>query len=917
MNRFFRATRHLFLLAALLLLKSPLAADTEPLLKKVVTIEGITEYRMPNGLKVLLYPDPSTSRVTVNMTVLVGSRHEGYGETGMAHLLEHMLFKGTPNHPDVPKALRDHGASFNGTTNFDRTNYFQTMAASDKNLEFAIRLEADRLVNSFVKREDLASEMTVVRNEFEAGENNPTGILFQRMLASAFEWHNYGKTTIGNRSDIERVPIERLQQFYRKYYQPDNVVLIVAGQLDVQKTLGWVEKYFGPIPKPKRDLDRTYTEEPAQDGEREVSLRRVGRVGAAGLVYHIPSSAHPDFPALEVLGNIFDYEPDGILYKALVKTKKATGVNTGVFPLHDPGVFIAFASLENDDDKAVRAALETMIATIEADNTKAFTQEEVERSRRKIQRDRDIALNDVNRIGVELSNWVARGDWRLFFLHRDRIEKVTPDDVARVARQYLRRSNRTAGMYLPSKEKERTPVPETPDLQELLDGYKGRTAVSAGETIDPSPAAIEARTKRLTLPSGVKAALLPKKSRNEAVSLQLVLRFGNEKSLAGQVTPAEFLGVMMRRGTKDMTLKQLDDALAKLKARVSISSAAGQLSVSVQCKRDTLNEVLTLVGKMLREPSFPADEFDVMKRQTLKGLEQALAEPNVLAQRAMQRALGPTDKDDVHYTPTIEEETTMVKETTLERVKQLYATQLGSSAGELTVVGDFDADTVVKQVNGILGGWKSETPYRRVPRKAYVDRKAEKLVIDTPDKANAIYLAAESIALRDDNPDYPALQVGNYLLGGAPLASRLSKRVRGKEGLSYGVGSQAQADPKDEAGAFAIFAICKPENIDKVDKAVKEEIEKFFKDGVEEKELAEGIKAYLESARNGRGNDGGLLGVLASSTANDRTLEFVARREKAIADLTPSQVNEAFRKHIEPKRLNFIRAGDFGKPKEK
>src|SRR5438132_5880968 len=180
---------------------------------KVQSIEGITEYRLDNGLQVLLYPDPSKPTVTVNLTVMVGSRHEGYGETGMAHLLEHMVFKGTPRHPEVPKVLKEHGAQFNGTTWVDRTNYFETMPGTDENLEFGLRLEADRLVNSFIRREDLASEMTVVRSEFEMGENNLEGVLSQRMIAVAYEWHNYGKSTIGNRSDIERVPNDRLRAF--------------------------------------------------------------------------------------------------------------------------------------------------------------------------------------------------------------------------------------------------------------------------------------------------------------------------------------------------------------------------------------------------------------------------------------------------------------------------------------------------------------------------------------------------------------------------------------------------------------------------------------------------------------------------------------------------------------------------------
>jgi zinc protease len=289
----------------------------------VATVEGVSEYRLANGARVLLYPEATQPTITVNMTVLVGSRHEGYGESGMAHLLEHMVFKGTPTHPDVPKALRDHGARFNGTTNDDRTNYFETLPASDENLEFAIRLEADRLVNSHVKRADLVSEMTVVRNEFESGENSPIRVLMQRIGATAFEWHNYGKSTIGNRSDIERVPIENLQAFYRKYYQPDNVVFIVAGKFDTPRALELVQKYLGAIPRPARPLGATYTEEPAQDGERQVVLRRVGTVGSVGAAYHVPAAAHADWAPLNVLASLLAQQPSGRLYQALVESKKA------------------------------------------------------------------------------------------------------------------------------------------------------------------------------------------------------------------------------------------------------------------------------------------------------------------------------------------------------------------------------------------------------------------------------------------------------------------------------------------------------------------------------------------------------------------------------------------------------------------
>lgn len=305
--------------------------------EKVVSVEGITEYRLDNGLRVLLFPDPSKPTITVNVTYLVGSRHEGYGEAGMAHLLEHMVFKGTPRHPNITQELTERGARANGTTWYDRTNYFETFAASDENLKWALDLEADRMINSFIAKKDLESEFSVVRNEFEAGENSPFRVLMQRVMDVAYSWHNYGKSTIGNRSDIERVPIENLQAFYRKYYQPDNAILMVAGKIDEEKTLEYVKQYFGVIPKPERKLPATYTVEPTQDGERLVEVRRVGDVQMMMAGYHIPPGAHEDYAPVEILTELLTAEPYGRIYKNLVETKKASSQFGFSFQLYDPG----------------------------------------------------------------------------------------------------------------------------------------------------------------------------------------------------------------------------------------------------------------------------------------------------------------------------------------------------------------------------------------------------------------------------------------------------------------------------------------------------------------------------------------------------------------------------------------------------
>jgi zinc protease len=301
---------------------------------KVTSVEGITEYNLENGLKVLMFPDPSKPTVTVNVTYLVGSRHEGYGETGMAHLLEHLVFKGSPKHTNIPQELTEHGARPNGTTWYDRTNYFETFSASEENLKWALDLESDRMVNSFIAKKDLDSEFSVVRNEFESGENDPGRVLMQRVISGGYLWHNYGKSTIGNRSDIERVPIENLQAFYKRYYQPDNAVLTVAGKIDEAKTLALINDYFGKIPKPARALPKSYTIEPTQDGERFVELKRTGDVQMLMAMYHISCQARMQTTRLrKYLPKLLTTEPNGKLYKNLVDTKKASSAIRLQFPI--------------------------------------------------------------------------------------------------------------------------------------------------------------------------------------------------------------------------------------------------------------------------------------------------------------------------------------------------------------------------------------------------------------------------------------------------------------------------------------------------------------------------------------------------------------------------------------------------------
>ena len=909
--------------------RSPLAAvailallATAPLTAQEVTratqVEGITEYQLDNGLRFLLFPDASKPSATVNITYRVGSRHEAYGETGMAHLLEHLVFQGTPNHPDITLELTERGARPNGTTSYDRTNYFETFPASDENLEWALDLEADRMVNSFIAAEDLESEMTVVRNEMESGENSPFRVLMERTLSTAYLWHNYGKSVIGARSDVENVPIDRLQGFYRKYYQPDNALLVVTGKFDEEHAIELIVDTFGQIPAPDRSgantLWDTYTREPVQDGERMVTLRRVGDVQVIMMSYHVPPGSHPDYAAMDVLAQVLGDQPSGRLYKALVEPGLAASTGAFAYQLRGAGPLLTFAQVRAEDDlqatrTAMGDALEDVIRT-------PVTGEEVDRAKAALLKGIEQVFNNPERIALQLSEWASMGDWRLFFLHRDRIEAVGAGDVQRVAAEYLKPDNRTVGLFYPTDEPDRAEIPDLPDIAADLEGYTGREAVAAGEEFDPSPANIENRTTRYTLANGIKVALLPKSTRGQTVVARFRVILGDEEALNGRVTAGSMAGAMLMRGSSGHTRQEIQDELDRLKASGSVVGGVTQASGRVQTTRENLPAVLQLLSEIIRAPTFPADEFETLRAQRLSGLEQQRSDPNALAQIALGRHVDPVAQGHPRYTQTVEEAIAAMEAVTLEEARAFYDDFYGPQLGTLGLVGDFEEAEMRTVIEGAFGDWESPHAAERIATEFY-DPPAENIQIETPDKANAIFIAQQSFALRDDNPDYPALVLGGYMIGGGVLNSRLARRIRQQDGLSYGVGGSISGHPIDESGTFTAFAIYAPENMEKLEAAFREEIQKVLEEGFLADELEVAKQGYLQSRQLSRAQDPSLVSVLTQGLYLDRDLTWDAEMEERIQALTVEEVDSAVRRYLDLSKMTIVKAGDFEGAKAK
>jgi len=878
-----------------------LAAAAQGLPQKSVSIEGITEYRLPNGLRVLTAPDPSADTVTVHIAYFVGSRHEGYGEKGMAHLLEHMLFKGSKRFPSIKPELVKRGARYNGTTSVDRTTYYEMLTASEENLDWALALEADRMVNSFVKKEDLDSEMTVVRNEFEMGENNPHGVLHERMLRLVFPSHNYGLSTIGTRSDIENVPIERLQAFYRLWYQPDNALLTIGGRFDEKRALELVAKHFGGIPRPKRALPALYTVEATQDGERQVTLRRSGDLQIIAAMYRIPSAGHPDYPAVDVLAQVFGTAPSGRLHRTLVQKGLASSAFGYERMMHDPG-YATFGAVVPKD-----AALEPVrAALLEAvEKREPIADSEVERGRTALLNDMQKAQLDAAMLVRWLSEFAAKGDWRLFFLYRDRLRKVTTADVQRVADTYLKPANRVLGMFVPTAKPDRAEIPPRPDLAAALGGYKGAEAIELGESFDPTPANIESRLIRRTLGNGIRLALLPKKTRGGNVNVSLSLYWGDEASKEKRATACSLASSMLMRGSAKHTRAELRDALEKLQANVS----AGASGASIEVRRPQLEATLRLVAEVLRAPAFPPSEFEELKRSALTGAEGRRGDPSTIAGEQLSLHLNPYPPGHWNYPVTTDETVAALKAATLEDAKRCYGDLVGATGAQLVAIGDFDPDALARLVEELFGGWRSPAPYKRVPSR-FFDREGVERTLLTPDKANAVLRGGLNIALRDDHPDFPALVLGSYLLGGTSQG-RLPARVREKEGLSYSTYAYFSAGALDASATFGISSIYAPQNRERVERAIREELDLALAQGFGDAEIESGRKGLLEARRLARSQDRALLARISNYLYIGRTFAWDIDFEKRIAALTPAEVRDALRRHLDLKKLSVMKAGDF------
>lgn len=858
--------------------------------------DGITEFLFKrNGLKVLHVENHAAPIVTCMIVYKVGSRNEGVGYTGSTHFLEHLLFKGTPtrnpaNGTGVDDILVPMGAFFNATTAPDRTNYFET--APREHRRTLLAMEADRMRNLMLRQEDRDSEMTVVRQELERNENNPSSVMYQQLTINAFQAHPYHHPVIGWTSDVEGVPLSRFKEFYDTFYWPNNATLIVVGDCTADELLSDVRAEFGKISRSPKPIPQVYTTERPQEGERRFEIARAETAPAqAWIAYHVPQANHDDHYALHMLSQILGStgDPSSRLYKALGETRKAVEGFAMMSPSRDPGLFIlgAFAAPGVNPTE-----LEQIIYA------------EIERIARDGVTDAEMApIKTANRKGTILSfdsskkvaNMLCMGetvaDWQWVLDADDRLDAVTSDDLKAVAAHYFDASNRTVGHFKPIKKKpEDKPAQATP----VRAGVKHASTRSSAKA---KVGTFASRTKRHVLPNGLTVVAIPSPG-SGTVSVATRVRAGSAYMGSGNANVPTAVAELLTMGSVGLNKEDLSKRLKEMSTGIHFEHDHSIAAASSTFVATDLPAYLGLLSKVLTAPDFTGANLAEVKDGIDANIQQAASNTGGLARAALSREI--FTRDHPHYEKTIDELAADLQALTVQDCKDFHARQFTPKSTTLTIVGDFDEANLTNLIPDELKQWTGpDVAPVAVPAGSYkIPAAAKRIDIKVPGKRSVDIVVALPAPLMRQSPDFFAARLANAAIGADSMYSRLGKTIRVKEGLTYHIGS-AFTDPAIEGSAWLINVSVNPKNVEKALSLINSIVSDYIKTGIDakrelgvEKGRAFGMTMVAIESTSGLANQVANFEALGLTSAVLDTL-------KASYDaVTKAEVDAAIRKYF-------------------
>ena len=878
---------------------------------------GIEEYTMKsNDLSVLLMEDHSAPVATFMVTYHVGSRNEAVGHTGSTHLLEHMMFKGSRNfnkkrNTAIWTVLQNVGARINATTWLDRTNYFELLPS--EHLETAIAIEADRMRNAFLRDEDRQPEMTVVRNEFERGENDPFDALDKNIWATAYQAHPYHHSTIGWRSDIENVSTERLREFYNTYYWPNNATVTIIGDFEKQEALKLIKKYFGKHKKSKHEIPEMYTTEPKQEGPRRLSINRRGETGMVGIAHKSPEGLEEDTYSLHILSKILGGGKSSRLYRKIVDKGLATGLFMWDFPFKDNGLFITYVFMTpgTDHSKVENLVLE------EYENIKqnGVLKSEVERAKAQIRSEMAFSRDGSYSIASALNESIAIGDWKFYTTYNEKISSVKKEDIKNAANKYLKEDQSTTGYFIPESNGEESNHVGAKKVHQPLNYSSKETAetnVSARTTTGIKKSNKKASIAKQIVTSkplpGIELKTL-KTSVEDVVTITGSMLGGDEFSPDRNKSIAELTAEMLGEGTTTQNKFEISERLESVGASLNFSSDKYRVRFNARCMKKDVPLVVELLGEQLRTPAFNETDLENLQKRLIGSLKRSKQNTRTRASGEFKRTLYP--KKHPNYSSEIDDIIADVKKVSTKNLKSFHETNYGLGNMRIVVVGDVDNNAISKALKHAFKDWKKSKLFIPDLTLSANDAGPKTHYVTVKDKTSVDMFMGVPIGIDNTHEDYYSLMVANYILGGN-FAARLMQTVRDKMGLTYGVYSSIRGASNGNDGYWSVWGTFAPEMLKKGKQAVADQVNGWVK-GITDAELSAKKETITGSYKVGLATTGGLAGQIIRNAERGHDDSMLDEYPSIIQKLTLKQINEAIKKYINPEKLVIVAAGSIDK----
>ena len=885
-----------YLLFAFLFLSTPWAfADTGVAKSSVVQVSagGMSAYTLANGFKIILIPFPTASNVRVELLVKTGSKLEGYGETGMAHLLEHMLFKGAGSRKNIKEDLTALGASWNGTTNADRTNYFETLSSDPEKLDEVIRLEADRFIHAKFTKADLDSEMTVVRNELENSERNPSRLVMDALARNTFIWHGYSRSTIGARTDIENTSYEALRAFHRKHYRPDNAALIVSGNFDVQRVVALATKLFSAAKNPSTAKPRNWTfDSPQALTQRSELYASVGTTVVAS-AWKLPGLSERDAHALDLAVTAVCDADWGSLRKELVTNRglavtASCSTSTGA----DYSRLMAFAKAGQDAD--AQTLSNELIRHIQDMANKGVTQEQLERARLSEINQIERAFDSHESIARIVSQYEVAGDWRLMFWVRDVVKSLQLEEANAALKKWVVATNRS-DVLLRHTEATSPLVITPPALASTR--VEGKSWPSIFSDADPAPKSLVELSKstRSFVLDGEKASasLIRRKTQGDKVWLVLENDYGTAETLSHRKNACTAASYLMGFGGGGLTRDVLSRRMEELKATWNLRLSG----MSMEVPRKNLDKVFEILFSVWSEPLLPLNEFESYKSGLLASYESQLKSPVALADNATRLRFDNFPKGHWSKPKTYEEQIADAKSLSYEDVQRCVKDFAKISHARVGVVGNLhEQDIRALWVKAALTN--SEMKYRRIADPTAPTKVDTALIrVDKPDTPNARVLGVAVVALSRQSKEFPALQLAVEVMGGN-ASSLIWKELREKDGLAYSTGMQVSGSMMDDRTTIQLYATSASAQADKAMEKLKMVLQRVLDEGLSDADIARAKKTWVERRKAFLGRESNFASTLADALLDGYDFLARAKFDESIEQVTAKQATDVLRKYL-------------------